>query len=389
MAPTARIVLAYAAVGSGHRIAAEAVARELEKLGGDSLTAEVVDTLPYGSLRPSGDSLTSAFTGNSAHLYDALWSSSAFGRVARFLGMPLLSWVFRRFTDYLIEARPSAVICTHALPALLAAQAVHRGRLDTAVVSVATDFGIHSLWPRDGIALFCAADERSAEELGRRGHASGAIAVTGIPVRIQFTAEYDRAAAREHFGLAAEKPVVLAVAGSTMPGPYLHFKESLAVSLPAIASMPGVTVAVVTGRDDAFAEELRTRSAGFGTTNVHVLGYVEHMAPLMAASDVALAKPGGLVCAECIDMGLPLVLVGPAAGQERANATALVDAGVALFAEDPNTLAEYARKAAAHPERLARMRLIADTLSRPLAAADIATRVLSLSGVAIEPDDPS
>jgi len=225
--------------------------------------------------------------------------------------------------------------------------------------------------------------------LERRGHPSGSIAVTGIPVRIQFTAEYDRNAAREHFGLPPDRPVVLAVAGSTMPGPYQHFKESLAVSLPAIASMPRVTVAVVTGRDDEFAEELKTRSAGFGTTNVHVLGYVEHMAPLMAASDVALAKPGGLVCAECIDMGLPLVLVGPAAGQERANVTALVSAGVALFAEDPRMLAEFTRKAAAHPKRLARMRLTAETLSRPLAAADVATRALALAGVDIELEDGS
>ena len=169
-----------------------------------------------------------------------------------------------------------------------------------------------------------------------------------------------------------------------MPGPYRHFKESLAVSLPALASMPGVSVAVVTGRDDAFAEELRTRSAGFGTTNVHVLGYVEHMAPLMAASDVALAKPGGLVCAECINMALPLVLVGPAAGQERANATALANAGAAVFAEDPRMLAEFTRKAAAHPKRLARMRAAAESLSRPLAAADIATRVLALAGVEID-----
>ncbi len=172
-----------------------------------------------------------------------------------------------------------------------------------------------------------------------------------------------------------------------MPGPYRHFKESLAVSLPALASMPRVSVAVVTGRDDEFAEELKTRSAGFGTTNVHVLGYVEHMAPLMAASDVALAKPGGLVCAECIDMGLPLVLVGPAAGQERANATALVNAGAAVFAEDPRMLAEFTRKAAAHPKRLARMRATAESLARPLAAADIATRVLALAGVEIDAED--
>jgi len=381
MAPSAPIVVAHASVGSGHRIAAEAVARELRSTGGESVAVEVVDALTMGSVRASGNDLTSSFTGPAAMLYDAIWASSGLGRFARVVGTPALSWVFRGFARYLRETRPAAVVCTHALPALVAAHAVRRGQLDTSVVSVATDFGVHSLWPRDGVALFCAADANSAEELERRGHAPEAIAVTGIPVRPQFTVDYDLAAAREHFSLPADKRIILAVAGSTQPGPYAHFKESLAVSLPALASLPGVDLVVVTGQDDAYATELRSRAAGFGTTNVQILGFVEHMAPLMATADLALAKPGGLVCAECVDMGLPLVLVGPAAGQERANATALAGAGAALFAEDPRMLAEYVRKVASKPARLAKMRGAAGELARPFAAADVAGRVLELVGL--------
>jgi processive 1,2-diacylglycerol beta-glucosyltransferase len=381
MAPSTPIVVAYASAGSGHRIAAEAVARELRTKGGERVSVELIDALAMGSNTPSGDDLTSTFTGPTASLYDAIWSSSKAGRIARRLGTPVLAWAFRRFTAHLRETRPAAVVCTHALPALLAAWEVRRGRLDTKVLCVATDFGVHGLWPREDVTLFCAADSHSAEELERRGHELSAIAVTGIPVRPQFTAEYDVAAAREHFGLPAEKRVILAVAGSTQPGPYARFKEALAVSLPALASLPGVNLAVVTGQDDSFADEMKSRSAGFGTTNVHILGYVEHMAPLMAASDLALAKPGGLVCAECIAMGLPLVLVGPAVGQERANADALSRAGAALFAEDPRMLAEYVRKAASKPARLAKMRTAATELSRPFAAADVAERVLGLIGL--------
>ncbi len=384
MASPTSIVVAHAAIGSGHRIAAEAVARELEAAGGERVAVRVVDALSYGSIRPSGDSLTGAFTGPGARLYDAIWRSATFGGIARFLGMPLLSLVFRRFTDHLVETRPAAIVCTHALPALLAARAVRKGRVDTAVVCVATDFGVHGVWPRDGVALFCAADAISADELARRGHATKGVAVTGIPVRPQFTLEYDRRAARAHFGLPENDRVILALAGSSMPGPYAHFKEALAVSLPALASMPGVSLAVVTGKDKEFERELKSRSMGFGTTNVHLLGYVEHMAPLMAAADLALAKPGGLVCAECIDMELPLVLVGPAAGQESANAHALTTAEAALFAEDPRQLAEMARRAISAPKRLGRMRQRAHALGRPFAASDIAARVLALAGVADE-----
>jgi processive 1,2-diacylglycerol beta-glucosyltransferase len=265
---------------------------------------------------------------------------------------------------------------------VLAERELHRGRGGFALVSVATDYGIHGFWPRREVDLFCVADEPSKEVALGRGFDSGTVAVTGIPVRRQFTLEYDRDAALRHFGLPAERRILLALAGSMMPGPYERFKESLAVSLPALASLPNTAVAVVCGNDEYFASELKARSAGFGTTNVHVFDFVEHMAPLMACADLALAKPGGAVCAECLATGLPLVLVGPAAGQENANARALVDAGAAVFAADPRTIAEYARKVVSKPARLSRMREAAVAYARPFAAGDIADRVLALASSA-------
>lgn len=380
MAPVAPIVVAHASVGSGHRIAAEAIARELRATSPHPEKVEVIDALTMVRPQPDGDDLTATFTGPTAPLYDVLWHSSSLGVAARRLGTPLLSTAFRQFTAHLREVRPAAIVCTHALPALLAAWSVRKGWIDSAVFSVATDFGVHGLWPREHVTLFCVADDHSAEVLDRRGHDPAAVAVTGIPVRPQFGVEYDREASREHFGLPPERRIILAVAGSSQPGPYARFKEALATALPALASLPGTDVAVVTGRDDAYATELKSRASGFGVTTVHVMGFVEHMAPLMAACDLGLAKPGGLVCAESTAMGLPLVLVGPAVGQEKANAQALHAAGAALYAEDPRMLSEYVRKAATNSRRLAAMRDAAAGYGHPGAASDVARRVLEASG---------
>lgn len=387
MAAPSPIVVAHASVGSGHRVAAEAVARELGNAGRASVSVEVVDALEYGSMNPSGNSLTDLFTGPAASFYDRVWASNAIGGAARSLGAPLLAVMFRRFIDYLAEKRPAVVVCTHALPAVLAAREVRRRKLNTHVVAVATDFGVHGFWPSASLDLFCVADDPSADALSVHGIDSSAIAVTGIPVRPQFGVEYEREAVRVHFDIAPEGRLILAIAGASMPGPYEHFKAGLSVALPALASLPGASVCVVTGHDEQFAEDLKSRAAGFGTTNVTVLGFVEHMAPLMNAADVALAKPGGLVCAECVDALVPLVLVGPAAGQERANAEALVNAGAALYCADPRMLAEYTRKAISSPARLSAMRTAAERLARPHAARDVAQRVLAL--VAPSPQQPT
>lgn len=376
MKSPATIVVAYAAIGSGHRIAAEAIAAELSDREG--LRVELLDVLAYGRPRVSGNLLTSAFTGSVAGVYDALWSSATMGALARTLSRPLLRLMFSGFERRLAELSPSAVVCTHALAALIAASMVRRDRVSPAVVSVSTDFGVHGFWPRRGVAAFCVADPRSAETLRDRGFEDGVAVVTGVPVRSQFTLEFDRDAARRHFGIPPERRVVLALAGSMMPGPYERFKEALAVSLPALATLPDTTVVIVCGNDEDLAEQLRTRAAGFGTTNVIVLGYVEQMAPLMATADLIIAKPGGAVCAESLAAGVPLVLVGPSAGQERANAEHLVEAGAALFSSDPRTLAEYARKVVSRPGRLKSMRESAVAVARPFAAATVAEKVLEL-----------
>jgi processive 1,2-diacylglycerol beta-glucosyltransferase len=349
---------------------ADALAREITSLAGDTARVDVLDAHSFGPARFAGIP------------DDTLWSPETVGGVVRVFSTWALPRAYRRFAEKLVETKPLAVVCTHPLPAFVAAAAVASGRLKTTVVAVSANYGTPGAWPRTDVSLYCAADDRSADELvSNRGQREDTVAVTGIPVRAQFTLEYDLAAAREHFDLPHVKRLILALAGSTLPGPYSQFKDALAVSLPALASIPDTAVVVVTGRDDEFAEDLKSRSAAFGVGNVHTLGFVEHMAPLMAVADVALAIPGGVVCAECAAMGLPVVLMGPATGHERINADVLVEAGAALFARDPRTIAEYTRKAISSTSRLKRMSEAATTISRPFAATDVAERVLTLVGV--------
>lgn len=373
MGTPASIVVAYGGAGSGYRMVAEAVAREIGVLAGDAAAVDVIDAQALGAGRFAGVS------------DESLWSPDPIGVTVRMLTSWALPGSFRRFAEKLLAAQPAVVVCTHPLPAFVATSLVAKGRLKADIVAVAANFGTPGAWPRKGISQYCVADDHSSDELvSHRGQRESTVAVTGVPVRAQFTVEYDLDATREHFALPQVKRLILALAGSTRPGPYAQFKDALAVSLPALASIPDTALAIVTGRDDAFAEELKSRSAAFGVGNVHTLGFVEHMAPLMAVADVALAIPGGVVCAECVSMRLPLVLTGPAVGHERVTAQELTEAGVALFSRDPRRIAEYTRKAITSTSRLRRMSEAAAALSRPFAATDVATRVLKLAHVEFE-----
>lgn len=69
--------------------------------------------------------------------------------------------------------------------------------------------------------------------------------------------------------------------------------------------------------------------AEYGLANVTVLGYVNAMAELMEAADVVICKPGGLTVTECLCAHAPMILLGRAYGQEKANVRRLTAAGAA------------------------------------------------------------
>jgi processive 1,2-diacylglycerol beta-glucosyltransferase len=64
------------------------------------------------------------------------------------------------------------------------------------------------------------------------------------------------------------------------------------------------------------------------------MGYTNTIERVMAASDLAITKSGGLTTSECLAMGLPMLVFSPIPGQEERNADFLLEQGAALKAYD-------------------------------------------------------
>jgi processive 1,2-diacylglycerol beta-glucosyltransferase len=105
-------------------------------------------------------------------------------------------------------------------------------------------------------------------------------------------------------------------------------------------------------------------------------GYTDRIERLMACADLAITKPGGLTSAECLAMGLPMIVYAPIPGQEERNADFLLEQGAALKASDAETLEYKIRFLLEAPDELAGMRNRAKALGRPLAAQKVMTEVL-------------
>ena len=267
------------------------------------------------------------------------------------------------------ELRPDAIVCTHFLPAEILAQEVADGRLRCPVWVQVTDFDLHRMWVHRHMAGYFAGNDEVAFLMHKHGIPGDTIHVTGIPVMPAFSCRPDRAACARELGIVPERMTFLLMGG----GAGLGGLGTLAQRLLAI---PGnFQLIVLAGRN---AEELATlrRLALMHPGRLVPQGFTDHVERLMACADVAITKPGGATTAECLAMGLPMIVNASIPGQEERNANFLLEHGAALEAFDAASLEYRVRYLMAHPDALETMRTRARALGRPHAAAAVLAAVL-------------
>ena len=148
--------------------------------------------------------------------------------------------------------------------------------------------------------------------------------------------------------------------------------------------MERVTVIHVTG-DDGYAQALADRAAlpvvRQGRYRPHPF-LREEMLSSLAAADLVVGRAGSSTLAEVAALGLPMVVVPypHAAGHQRANAAALVEAGAARLVEDEAFDADALLEAARlldDPAAHVAMSAAARALGRPGAADAVAALVMA------------
>lgn len=389
--PAPTILVVHASVGSGHRSAAVAIGQMLEKMRDEGLPAypdgtplpadlrvEVLDALDYGRIRFDGDKFASSFTGFTRPYYDITWRYTFTGRLLWGGGTGISEVMFPRFTKLVREVKPLAVIATHIMGANIAVGARMLTRQNFPIVSVPTDYETEGLWPHRFTDLFCVGTEYMAETLRARKIPEERIRITGIPTRTDFLRDYDAAEARAEFGLPQDKKVVLVLAGAKLPEPYRLFRERIDQTLPYLHRYIDMHFVIVAGSDAEYAAQVRRRVKELGLPNVAVMDYCSQMAKLMHAADLAVCKAGGLTVTECLCARTPMILVGRAYGQEKANVNMLTGNGAAMHVTTPRELRSRLDRFSANPMLLNSMLFNANLLRKPNAAGDIVKATMAL-----------
>ena len=259
----------------------------------------------------------------------------------------------REFVKIIQDLQPDLVICTYPTVAGVLAQQRLKGVLAVPLVTVVTDYAVHSQWIHPGVDLYIVGCKRVYEGLVARGINPGSIRITGIPVSSKFERKLDQPEILKRLGLRPYLPTVLVMGGAygVLGGARRICKILSESSLP-------VQSIVVCGQDKNLYKDLDSLILD-GKNPIVRFGFVKNVEELMSAADMIITKAGGLTVSEALTKRVPLVIFKPIPGQEEENTIYLEGIGAGQVAKNEEELKRIIFDLLEHPKHLERMRLSA------------------------------
>jgi processive 1,2-diacylglycerol beta-glucosyltransferase len=357
-------------VGTGHKTAALALEKAFKQRGADRVWVQ--DTLDYGSglFRRLYADLYIDLSEKTPELWGFAYHESnrdqtRFERQLR----QLYSRIGVYKVDELNHLRPDAILCTHFLPIDAALNSLAPAGLRAPVYCVVTDFVGHPFWAHPRIAGTFVGNEMTADMLVSHGVPRNSLHVTGIPVNPAIGQPKDVAAIRTQ-RLLGMGPVVTLIGSGIDDDKVRQMVEGM-----LLREIRG-TLCVVAGRNYTLQQNL-VGLRGNARLALQVLGFIDYLDDLIAASDLVITKSGGLITSEVMARGTPLLVTEPIRGQEEFNADYVVTAGVGVQARLTDSVPYLVEALLGDPSRLAVMRENAAMYGRPQAALEIADTVLN------------
>jgi len=365
-----KVIITYASAGAGHFKAAEAI-YDCFKKQHKEIDVEIVDILKKTNVlfRLSYTLGYSFLINHAVFLWRLAFLATYVGFLRRFtrpialvinrLNAKSLSW-------FLEQESPDFVISTHFLPSEISARLKKTGKINSKIISVVTDFGIHPFWISRGTDIYIVASDYTKEQLIKEGIEEDGIKVLGIPVHSKFLGQFEKASLCKKLGIVPDRFTVLLVIGSFGIGPI----EEIVGLLHREAQ-----VLVICAKNRNLFKKLKNKKY----PNLTVLGFVENVQELMAVSDVIITKPGGMTVSELLAMELVPIFISAIPGQETANAEVMKNYGIGITADNPGDVRDAVIGLRNNPDKLEVMREKIRMIKRPFAAEEICNVVCSNS----------
>lgn len=365
------VLIFSVSIGTGHDSAAKALENKfIEKIS--DAKVKIIDTFDY-----INSTLHKVVVGSymetlkfNPKVWGYLYRQAEYGEKIIDLGQILNKLLSYKLHQLIEEFKPDAIICTHAFPAgMMSVLKTHTG-FSVPIFVVLTDYTVHTFWIHDYIDYYMIPCDELAYECISKGMAPDSIRPFGIPIRKEFSFNYDNVAIREKLGLD-ERQVVLVMGGGLGLGAVQETVKTL------LNSSHDLQVLAIAGKNARLYQQLIKLNQKH--SNLHVFGYIDDISEFMSVSNLIVTKPGGLTTAEVLAKRLPMVIINPLPGQEYRNTEFLLNWGVAVKAGDhSSSLSSLINLLFRNTLRMKQMREMAEYLAKPYAADHIADFVIDI-----------
>jgi len=372
-----KVLIAYATAGIGHKKAALSVYEAL-KSGRADLDVKLIDVLDYANplFKKTYTTTYLLLIKQLIFLWGILYHITNC-KIVYFLAAPIRKMYnvinCPVLVKFLLEYKPDVIISTHFLLPTVCDYIKKKYKIGMKVITVITDYRVHSFWISPGVDIYIAGHERVKEELiNKWGIPADKIEVMGIPVEPKFSAPHDKAALRRKFNIPEGSFVILLLSGGYGVGPFIKTLDVLnKVDFP-------LSAITICGHNKNLREKVERARQGL-KVNVMNLGYVDNVDELMAVSDIGVGKAGGISSTEALNLGLPFAFIRVIPGQEKANAALCVNTGACVKVRNVKGLLNFIKEIKLSPDKLQNMRKMISRIKKPNAASDIAEFIKNLT----------
>jgi processive 1,2-diacylglycerol beta-glucosyltransferase len=367
-----KILILHGQPGMGHSIPASAISEVFSKKY-PQVQVKVVDSfdLCYKFFRFGYPFLYNLVVSKFPIIYKMCYAGYEYKVFYGFLEKLALLFVNKsKFLSFTKDFSPDFILATNPLPLQLVSFFEEKKFIDIKSANVCTDFVFHPMWHSQDINYYFIANEEMKKSFINFNVDPEQIKITGIPVRSKFNQPLDRKKIIAELGFDPSHPVLLIVGG------YLAYKKLLKVVMGIKNKNAQVQFIIVAGRDKNLYKILQ-KSVLKNDSSSKIFGLVKNMEDFMAVADLVLSKAGGSTVAECLVMGLPMIINKIIPGNEEGNAQYLFDNGAGLKAIGVEQIVETVVDLFSRPEKLAKMKECCKKVAKPNASEEIVDFVVS------------
>lgn len=308
-----KVLILSCNTGEGHNSAAKALV-ECIRLHGDE--AELLDMMLLKGKRTSkiiGGSYVSVVK-HAPRFFHFLYKigdkiSSSKRKSPVYYANALLG---KRLKKYIDEHHYDVIATTHLFPAETLTYLKSKNMLKQKVIAIATDYTCIPFWEETDCDYYVIPHKDLKNEFSQKGISIHKLKPYGIPVRQAFSQPRIKESAKKICAIPEHSHVYLIMSGSMGFGKIQLFVAQLLRRVEE-----NEFIIVICGNNKKLYNILKKEFGRFN--NVKILGYTEHIASYMDASDVLFTKPGGLTTTEAAVKGIPIIHTSPIPGCETKN----------------------------------------------------------------------